>query len=109
MKLEINLKEAGSYTIICPMGELDIFNSPVLRDKIIELVKKGVEKVAIDMSKVSYIDSIGLGALVAGLKVTREKNGKLVIVTPSSYVLKIFKLTSMDNVFKIYNSVKALK
>ncbi len=109
MNLQLKLKSAGKYKIICANGELDIYSSPGLRDKIKELVEKGIKKIAIDMAMITYIDSIGLGSIVAGLKAVKEKKGKLAIIAPSEYVLKIFQMTSMDEVVDIYKSVKEMK
>lgn len=70
-------------------------------------------KLVIDLSKVNYMDSSFIGALVAGLKHILTKQGEMALVNVQSDVLALFELTRLDKVFKIYptvsHAIKSLK
>ena len=61
--------------------------------KIIDLVDGGASRIVVDMEKVDFLDSTGLGVLVGGLKRVRMKEGSLSIVTSQDKILKIFDIT----------------
>jgi anti-sigma B factor antagonist len=52
------------------------------------------------------MDSTGLGVLVGRLKLVRGQNGTLRIVSSQDRILKVFKITGLDKVFHIYDSVE---
>ena len=62
-------------------------------------------KLVIDMSKIQYMDSSFIGALVAGLKHVLTKNGEMALVNIQEDVLALFELTRLDKVFKIFDTV----
>lgn len=59
-------------------------------------------KLVLDMSKIEYMDSSFIGALVAGLKNVLSKGGEMALVNISNDVMALFELTRLDKVFKIY-------
>ena len=77
-----------------------------LRHEVAELISKGYFRIAIDMSRVDFMDSSGLGALINGLKATREAGGDLRIATPVEQVQLVLKLTNLDRVLTIYPSAE---
>lgn len=66
----------------------------------------GPERVVLDLSQVSFIDSSGLGAVVAAKKLLNG-NHILELAGLTPVVAKVFKLTRMDTVFKIHADVAA--
>jgi anti-sigma B factor antagonist len=69
-------------------------------------VAEGVHRVVLDLSAVAFIDSSGLGAIVAVMK-QLDKDQQLDLAGLTSAVDKVFRLTRMDSVFAIYPSVDA--
>ena len=67
MDLSLETRHEGGHTIIEVGGEIDVYTAPKLRDKITELVGNGEYNLVIDMEKVDFLDSTGLGVLVGGL------------------------------------------
>jgi len=86
-------------------GEVDIYTAPKLREKLVELIDAGNDRVVVDLEGVGFMDSTGLGSLVAGLKRIREKDGELAIVCTSGPVLKVLGITGLDRVFPVHDSV----
>jgi anti-anti-sigma factor len=73
----------------------------------LELIDDGGIDLIINMCKVEYIDSSGLGALVGGLKRVSERNGKIVIVSDGPQIRKVFEITGLEKVFPIYDAEHA--
>ncbi|KOF57644.1 MULTISPECIES: STAS domain-containing protein [Clostridium] len=72
------------------------------RKKLNELVEAGEKNFTLDFSKCTFIDSTGLGVLVNVYKKCTELNGTFILSSITNpQVLKIFKLTRLDKVFKI--------
>ena len=71
------------------------------RENIYELISEGKINFLLDFSKCSFIDSTGLGVLVSVYKKCAERNGSIKLKAINQQVLKVFKLTRLDNVFEI--------
>ena len=77
MDLSLETRQEDGRTIIEVGGEIDVYTAPKLRDKITELVGNGDYNLVIDMEKVDFLDSTGLGVLVGGLKKVRAHDGSM--------------------------------
>ena len=99
----IGKRDAALLTL---RGEIDVYTAPRLRQAIIDLVDGGATRIVVDMEKVDFLDSTGLGVLVGGLKRVRMKDGSLAVVTTQDKILKIFDITGLNKVFAIHPSVE---
>jgi anti-sigma B factor antagonist len=86
-------------------GEVDLYTSPQLKDKVTEMIEQGNSRLVIDLTGVGFMDSSGLGVLVTALKRARERDGSLSLVCPEGSVHKVLTITGLDRVFPIYTSV----
>ena len=86
-------------------GEIDVYTAPRLRELLIDLVNKKNYQLVVNMEKVEFLDSTGLGVLVGGLKRVRAHDGSLDLVCTQERILKIFRITGLTKVFGIHNSV----
>src|SRR6516164_472846 len=86
-------------------GEIDVYTAPRLRELLIDLVNGGHYQLVVNMEKVEFLDSTGLGVLVGGLKRVRAHDGSLDLVCTQERILKIFRITGLTKVFGIHNSV----
>jgi anti-sigma B factor antagonist len=86
-------------------GEIDIYTVPRLRELLIELTRKGSYRLVVDLDKVGFLDSTGLGVLVGALKRVRPYDGWLDLVCTRERILNIFKITGLTKVFGIYQTV----
>jgi len=86
-------------------GEIDIYTAPRLRELLIDLVGKGNYQLVVNMDKVGFLDSTGLGVLVGGLKRVRAHDGSLELVCTQQRILKIFRITGLTQVFGIHQTV----
>jgi anti-sigma B factor antagonist len=86
-------------------GEIDVYTAPRLRELLIDLVNKNNYQLVVNMEKVEFLDSTGLGVLVGGLKRIRARDGSLDIVCTQERILKIFRITGLTKVFGIHDTV----
>jgi anti-sigma B factor antagonist len=63
------------------------------------------DKIVVNLEKVGFLDSTGLGVLVGGLKRVRAHDGSLDLVCTREQILKIFRITGLTKVFGIYETV----
>lgn len=103
--LSLTTRSAGQYEVIEVTGEIDVYTAPRLRERLIDLVNQGHHWLVVDIEKVEFLDSTGLGVLVGGLKRVRANGGSLVVVCTQERLLKIFRITGLEKVFRIYTSV----
>jgi len=102
--LTLTTREVDGHTLVAVGGEIDVYTAPKLRDKISELVAAGNHSLIIDMEKVDFLDSTGLGVLVGGLKKVRAQDGTMSLICNQDRLLKIFRITGLAKVFTIYTS-----
>jgi anti-sigma B factor antagonist len=105
--LTLSTRQVGDRTVVTVGGEIDVYTAPKLRDKITELVNAGQHTLVVDMEKVEFLDSTGLGVLVGGLKKVRAHAGSMELVCSQDRLLKIFRITGLAKVFTIHDSEAA--
>lgn len=86
---------------IAIQGEIDIYNSSNVKDYLGNLVQEHACDVHLQCENLEYIDSTGLGALVAIVKKVKLYGGNVHLHHVKSNVLKVFKITNLDKVFMI--------
>lgn len=86
-------------------GEVDVYTAPKLRERLVELIAGGNHRIIVSLEGVGFMDSTGLGSLVAGLKRIKEHDGQLALVCTREPVLKVLSITGLDKVFPLYASV----
>jgi anti-sigma B factor antagonist len=82
-----------------------VYSAPTLRDRITDLVESGDHTLIVDLSGVGFLDSTGLGTLVAGHKRADEMGGQMPLVCADDRILRLFRITGLDSVFTIHESV----
>ena len=105
MDLTLQTRTEGDYAVVSVGGEIDVYTAPKLREVLVELVNNGIYRIVVDVEKVEFLDSTGLGVLVGGLKRVRAHEGKLLVVCTQERLLKIFRITGLTKVFAIHESV----
>jgi anti-sigma B factor antagonist len=94
----------GLSVLSLEASRLDAKASRPFKEQVEELAKEGHTRLLLDMANLEFVDSSGVGALVAALKaVTAEGDLQLCGVRPS--VLSLLRLTRLDRIFKIHENV----
>lgn len=104
--MELLNQTQGNSVLVVEYGEenLDASNVRDFRDSI-EKIIKNQSKVVLDMSRLKFVDSSGLGALIACLRDTNSRKGDFRLSAMSRSVLALFELMRMHRVFSIHDTV----
>jgi anti-sigma B factor antagonist len=94
----------GDCAVLQVVGEVDVYTAPLLREQLQELAAKGSVQVIADLSRVVFLDSTGLGALIGGLRRLREADGSLALVISAPRILRVFQVTGLTKAFAIHDS-----
>jgi anti-sigma B factor antagonist len=103
--LKLDHHNKDGIEIVEVEGEIDVYTAPRLRELLIGLVNEGHYQLVVNMEKVEFLDSTGLGVLVGGLKRVRAHDGSLDLVCTQERILKIFRITGLTKVFGIHDTV----
>ena len=82
-------------------GDLDIVTSEDLKRRLARLVEDGTTKVTLDLRAVGFVDSSGLGALVAMHHFAESHGAQLVVQGAPHHVRNLFNLTRLDNLLHV--------
>lgn len=105
MNLEFESK--NDKLIVHMIGELDHHSAEEVRNKIDDrLDRDNFNKLILDFSSVSFMDSSGIGVVIGRYKKLNLKSGSICIVKVNDSVKRVFELSGMFKIIKIYDSVQ---
>jgi len=108
MSLKITVREVGHVSVFDLSGKITIGEGDaLLREKVNELLEAGKKNLLLNLEKVSYMDSAGIGELVACYKRSREKGGTVKLLRPGGKVYDLLVLTKLEEVFENFQDEKA--
>lgn len=99
--MQVNTRVLNNVAIIDIMGEIDLYNSPKIKDALLEKVKDGYKNFIINLGDVTYIDSSGIGTLIFCRTSLNQNSGALRIIKIKDSVKRIFELTKLNSFFTI--------
>lgn len=102
MDFTVSTSHVADTSLVTASGELDAHTAPQLQSTLDSLSQRAGVRLVVDLSDVGFIDSTGLGVLVATLKHVREAAGTLDVVVSAPRVLKVFALTGLDVVIPLH-------
>ncbi len=101
-----NEKITGNRNLITISGRLTASNSGDIKEYLQDLIGQGYNELVFDLSGITFLDSSGLAIFVSALKSTREAEGWLKLAGLSEIPGNIFKLTRLDQVIDMYDSIE---
>lgn len=108
--MELKIRKNGETYIIDVNGEMDLYNSYKLKELVMKMLEKKVERYIVNLQGVDYIDSSGIGALIYICSTIKKLNLKLTIANIHGSVKKVIELTKLMGYFPISASMEeALK
>jgi anti-sigma B factor antagonist len=107
--MELALHRRGLATVISFARPIDLEGdeSSHFKERIREIISEGASRVVIDLDRVSFIDSSGLGALISGLKMARAAGGDLVLASLSPEIRSVFEITRLLRVFDAHEDAES--
>lgn len=104
MTLHVEVRKAGDVVIVDLEGKLTAgLGDQILRETLDELLAESFRKILLNLSAVSFMDSAGLGELVAGLKTARNLGAELKILKAGERVRSTLALARLLPVFEIFD------
>ena len=103
--MKVNTRDVGKVTVLDVNGKITIGKGDLLlREAIDTCVKEGKNRILLNLSGVTYMDSAGIGELVACFKRVVEQKGIMKLVNPAGRVQDLLALTKLDEYFETYPS-----
>ena len=105
LDMNVSFNEKENIWVFAPEGELDIFSSPNFKEKVVNAFESRNSDIMIDLEKLEYVDSTGLGALISILRNLKEKDYKIYIDNIKPNIKKLFLITELDKLFIIRSEI----
>ncbi len=104
--MKLNHREEAGVTIIEPRGK--IMGGPestALHDLLHDLIEQKKTNVVIDLSRVDWMNSTGLGLLISGLTTMRKAGGELKLANVTEKIQSLLTITKLVTIFKAFDTV----
>lgn len=106
--MQIKFSNRGTTLVISIIGELDHHSAEHIRQKIDgELIKSTTKNIIFDFSKLSFMDSSGIGVLIGRYKNIQKLNGKAVIVKANAQIKRVLEMSGILKIMTLYDSLDA--
>ncbi len=97
------VRKIGNVSVVDIAGKITIGEGDVvLRETVSELLDAGETRILLNLEKVKYMDSAGIGELVACYKRAKENEGTVKLLNPSGKVYDLLQLTKLEEVFDTF-------
>ncbi|MEU9604947.1 STAS domain-containing protein [Streptomyces sp. NPDC048057] len=104
--LEVSYEHVSDgTTVVSVEGEASVYTAPWLRAALNDLIHQGHVRLVVDLGKVDFLDSTGLGVILRGVKHCRAQGGALVVVITEARVGKILRTTGLIKVIPEFTTV----
>ena len=105
MQFEVSQERAAPGTaVIAVGGEIDIFTAPDVRRAAVAAIDEGANRVILDLSRPTFLDSTGLGVIIGLSKRVRPAGGDIVIVNTDEGIARTFEITGLAEIFRIFGT-----
>ncbi|NLO99720.1 MAG: anti-sigma factor antagonist [Clostridiaceae bacterium] len=95
--MDVRFKRDGTTLIVSIDGEIDHHTSRILKDRIdSKFIMEPVKNMIIDLARVTFMDSAGIGLIMGRMKRVSSVGGKMSIRHPKPEIIKILKMSNVD-------------
>lgn len=96
----------GNAQVITVSGDLDVATAPRLREELTQASSEGVTEIVVDLLRVPFVDSVGLGVLVAASKRTAARGGVFRVVCEDRRIARIVEITGLGRVLCLHPTLR---
>jgi anti-sigma B factor antagonist len=104
--MEILVREQGAVRVLEVQGEMDLYNAPRLREMFDRLMERKVKGVIVSLDRVEYLDSTGVGVLIATYTLARKGGVGFYLTGVHGTVKRVLELTRLCGFFPIRGTVQ---
>ena len=87
--------------IVSVRGEIDLFTAPEFKALIHDAIEAGRDRVVVDLTDTTFIDSSSLGVLISAHRRLHTRGGRLIVACSAPAVMNTFKITGLDSVLEM--------
>jgi len=103
MSVKLNTRPVGDVTVIDVSGRIALGEgSNAIRDEVRNLTASGNRKILLNLGDVSYIDSTGIGELVAGFTSAAKAGGTMKLLSPTKRVKDLLRISKVNTIFDVH-------
>ncbi|MCZ8341888.1 MAG: STAS domain-containing protein [Leptospira sp.] len=104
--MELKVNTSGKIKSIEIAGKFDIESTEEFESIFAKVIEPNPSVVSIELSRLDYIDSSGIGSLIKSLNTLKNKKGKLILVGMKPMIQNVFKLAKLDMFFEIMSAIE---
>ncbi len=104
--LSIHVHQVDGIPVFELIGSLDLATSPSVRAALTDASERGDHRLIVDLHKIDFLDSTGLGALIGAQRRAREFEGEVRLVAKEGQILRLLRITGLLRVFAVYPTLE---
>ena len=104
--LRLNVTKREGAAVMTVSGSVSMAEADRIREKLEELADEKVPVIVLELSRMDFICSVGLGAIIVGHLKCRHHSGRIKLVSPIPSVRELLETTRLTKLFDIYDSVE---
>jgi anti-anti-sigma factor len=108
LKVTVEDKPGGTYSIIRPSGSIDAATYQILANEVEAVLNRSPKLIIFDMDQVGYVSSAGIGVVLAAEKVMKKTGGKALLVNLKPQIRKVFDIVEALPPQQLFNNTKEL-
>jgi len=104
-ELTISVSPEPGYVVVSVAGEIDMATAPQFREQLASVISCGALRVVVDLARVTFMASAGVGVLMGTHRVLAAQGGSLVLASPSPAAGRVLFLVGLDQVIPVTSGV----
>ncbi len=97
--MKYTVEKQEKYTLFrLEEDKLNTLNAPALKTEFVTLFQGGTENLILDLSKVRYVDSSGLSAILVAKRLCSDVNGLMILVGINAMITKLLQISKLENI-----------
>lgn len=101
----VTVDDRGDVAVVQMSGELDVYTAPALRETLTEQISGSANRVVVDLTGLSFMDSTGLGVLLGTRKAAVAVSKSLAVVSVEGPVMRLISITGLEHVLQVFATV----
>jgi anti-sigma B factor antagonist len=105
LSVDIKTENHGEALVYKLRGSLDLATSPSVRAALTQAASQGRHEIVVDLTRLEFLDSTGLGALIGAHRRALENGGTLRLVVSEGSIARLLNITGLIRVFPVYHTL----
>ena len=97
----MTVSKEGNETVVTLSGDVDVYTSARLRERLLDLIHHARPRLVIDLANLDFVDSTGLGMLVAVAERVRRAGGEMALRSPTASTRRVIEITGLGRVLPV--------